>query len=48
MGGACSTYESDEKWKQNFSRETRREEAVWEIQAYMKDNIKTDLQEIRV
>jgi hypothetical protein len=44
--GACSSHGREEKWIQNFSRETWIEERMWKTWSWMGYNIKTDLIEI--
>jgi len=46
MGGACSTYEWEERCIQGFGVETCKEKNTWKTQTRMKSNNKMDIQEV--
>jgi hypothetical protein len=46
MGGACNTYERDEKCMQNFGWKTCREVTTQKTRRKCEDNIRTDGSEI--
>jgi hypothetical protein len=45
MGGACSTYGSEEKCLQGFGGETWGERAIWKTRRRWEDSIKMDLKD---